>query len=678
MGMFCNHFYRWEMGNLGDWQSTVGWRLLVAATAFSACSGAIAASFDCGKARTSVEKSICANSSLSQLDDSMASMYKDAVARGGETVRNDQRIWFREREKCRDENCILIQYQERIATLGKFIFEYDRQQSPLTKKSDPISGTSDEKPLNDSKAVAWLERNQWFKESKVMREYALSLHERLVQQGADPKSDEYYVKIDRGMREKFPSYFSSESPTQPQAATLNTNDLFRDAVARVDRDDPKGAVAIMRPFAIKGDSRAQTLIGLLYVDSSMLDYVEAANWFQLAATQGDVTAQYQLGVLYYMGKGVPKDYVTSAKWFRLVAEQRENKEQAKAEQFLGLLYKYGLGVVQDYAQAVGWFRRAAAQGNVHAQFNLGLLYSEGKGVPRNDVRAYMWINLSAASGDADYVKERDQIAKRMALHQITEAQSLARNCKAENYQQCGEIIYVTTAPAISQSPSQLKEESPASRVSQGTGFFVSKDGYLITNEHVVESCQKIDAITVSGQRIPLRAIRVSKTDDLALLKSTGSVNLGATAAFRESAKISQGEAIVAYGFPLGGLLASAGNVTTGNVTALAGLRDDGRHVQISAPIQPGNSGGPLVDVNGLLVGVIVSKLDAIKVANVTSDIPQNVNFAIKASAVINIMDASSVKYEVKKPWQTMLQRGQSVETATNELKKYTVKVECIN
>ena len=666
------------MGNLDEWRSAVGWRLLVAATAFSVCSGAIAASFDCGKARTSVEKSICANPSLSQLDDSMASAYKDAVDRGGEKVRNDQRAWLTEREKCKDENCIRIQYQERTVALRKFTGEYDRQQRPLTKEPDRVRVTSDEKPLNDPKAVAWLERNPWFRKNQEMREYALSLHERLVQQGADPTSDEYYVKIDRGMREKFPSYFSSVSPAQPQAATLNTDDLFRDTVARVDWDDPKGAVALMRPLAIKGDSRAQTLIGLIYVDSRMLDYVEAAKWFQLAATQGNVTAQYQLGALYYSGEGVPKDYLTSVKWFRLAAVQEGSKDQARAQNFLGVMYENGEGVVQNYAQAVGWFRRAAAQGNIHAQFNLGLLYSEGKGVPRNDVRAYMWINLSAASGDADYVKERDQIAKRMAPHQITEAQSLARNCKAENYQQCGEIIYVTTAPAISQSPPPPKEESPASRVSQGTGFFVSKDGYLITNEHVVESCQKIDAITVSGQRIPLRTLRVSKTDDLALLKSTGSVNLGAIATFRESAKINQGEAIVAYGFPLGGLLASAGNVTTGNVTALAGLRDDGRHIQISAPIQPGNSGGPLVDANGLLVGVIVSKLDAIKVANVTSDIPQNVNFAIKASAVINIMDASSVKYEVKKPWQTMLQRGQSVETATNELKKYTVKVECIN
>ena len=538
--------------------------------------------------------------------------------------------------------------------------------------ADPVVADN-KRPLNIPKHMAWLERNPWFTKNQAMREFALSLHERLVQQGADPTSDEYYVKIDRGMREKFPSYFSSTASEQP-----NADDLFKDSLAAFKRGDLEAALSILRPLVIRGDSRAQNAFGLIYIDSRMLDYVEAAKWFRLAAAQGTARAQYELGYLYYSGRGVPQDYAAAAELFRLAAVQEGSKAQAGAQFFLGVMYENGEGVTQNYAQAVMWYRRAAAQGYPFAQLNLGLLYSEGKGVPRNDVRAYMWINLSAASNDADAVKARDQIAKRMAPHQITEAQSLGRNCKEVNYQQCGEIKYVATAPATSQPPPPSKEESPASRVSQGTGFFVSKDGYLITNEHVVESCQKIDAITVSGQRIPLRTIRVSKADDLALLKSTSNVNLGAIASFRESAKISQGEAIVAYGFPLAGLLASAGNVTTGNVTALAGLRDDGRHIQISAPIQPGNSGGPLVDSNGLLVGVIVSKLDAIKVANVTADIPQNINFAIKASAVINIMDANSVKYEVKKPWQTILQKSQSVETATNELKKYTVKVECIN
>jgi S1-C subfamily serine protease len=99
-----------------------------------------------------------------------------------------------------------------------------------------------------------------------------------------------------------------------------------------------------------------------------------------------------------------------------------------------------------------------------------------------------------------------------------------------------------------------------------------------------------------------------------------------------------------YGFPLTGALASGGNVTTGNITALAGLGDDSRFLQISAPVQPGNSGGPLLDRNGSVVGIVVSKLNALGVASVTGDIPQNINFAIKASVAKAFLDAQRVDH----------------------------------
>ncbi len=108
----------------------------------------------------------------------------------------------------------------------------------------------------------------------------------------------------------------------------------------------------------------------------------------------------------------------------------------------------------------------------------------------------------------------------------------------------------------------------------------------------------------------------------------------------------QGEDIVAYGFPLAGVLSSGGNVVTGNITALAGLGDDSRFLQISAPVQPGNSGGPLFDRNGNVVGVVVAKLNALKIASATGDIPQNVNFAIKASVATAFLDAQRMTVSV--------------------------------
>jgi len=222
-----------------------------------------------------------------------------------------------------------------------------------------------------------------------------------------------------------------------------------------------------------------------------------------------------------------------------------------------------------------------------------------------------------------------------------------------------------TSPPSGSSP----EKAPsANEAKSGTGFYVSDDGYLITNEHVVDSCNTLKVVGAAEERIPARLIRASKSDDLALLKTNTKPLV--TAIF-ESSRISQGATIVTYGYPLTGLLAATGNVSSGLVTALSGLDDNPRQMQISAPVQPGNSGGPLVDSKGAVVGVVVAKLNALAVARVTKDIPQNINFAIKASSVIDLLDANTVKYRVEASQTEM-----SVEALTELMKAYTVKIEC--
>jgi serine protease Do len=168
---------------------------------------------------------------------------------------------------------------------------------------------------------------------------------------------------------------------------------------------------------------------------------------------------------------------------------------------------------------------------------------------------------------------------------------------------------------------------------------VTRDGKAITNAHVVSGCRQI-SVTMEGQSNAAKILARDERNDLALLAT----DLHPTRAANWRLKVRQGEDIVVYGFPLTGALASGGNVTTGNVTALAGLADDSRFLQISAPVQPGNSGGPLLDRNGTVVGIIVSKLNALGVASITGDIPQNVNFAIKASVVTAFLDAQRVEH----------------------------------
>jgi len=126
------------------------------------------------------------------------------------------------------------------------------------------------------------------------------------------------------------------------------------------------------------------------------------------------------------------DYTTALKEFAALAEQGN----AYAQYNLGVMYDTGQGVPQDYKQAVKWYTKAAEQGKAEAQYNLGIKYAEGQGVPQDNVYAHMWFNLAAVDGSKDASKNRDIIAKRMTTADISKAQSLARECLKKNYKGC--------------------------------------------------------------------------------------------------------------------------------------------------------------------------------------------------------------------------------------------------
>jgi hypothetical protein len=107
------------------------------------------------------------------------------------------------------------------------------------------------------------------------------------------------------------------------------------------------------------------------------------------------------------------------------------------------------------------------------------------------------------------------------------------------------------------------------------------------------------------------------------------------------------------------------------VSALAGLRDDARYLQMTAPVQPGSSGGPLLDSGGNLVGVITSKLDALAMAKRTGDIPQNVNFAVKTEVLEAFLRTNKVAYDV-----AVTDRQLSVADVGDIAKDATVKIIC--
>ncbi len=160
------------------------------------------------------------------------------------------------------------------------------------------------------------------------------------------------------------------------------------------------------------------------------DYATAIRELRPLAEQGDAEAQYNLGVMYGNGQGVPQDYAEAVKWYRKAAKQGHAKAQPK----LGFMYRNGQGVPQDSAKALQWYRKAAEQGHAKAQYNLGWMYDKGKGVLQDYVQAHMWYNLAAfrllPGVYRNYAfKNRDIISERMTPAQISEAQKLAREWK---------------------------------------------------------------------------------------------------------------------------------------------------------------------------------------------------------------------------------------------------------
>ena len=177
--------------------------------------------------------------------------------------------------------------------------------------------------------------------------------------------------------------------------------------------------------------------------------------------------------------------------------------------------------------------------------------------------------------------------------------------------------------------------------SSGSGFAVS-DRQLMTNNHVVADCGRMVARNSRGQRVTARVEATDARRDLALL--TVQPGFAPPLRFRGDPPIRRGETIVTYGFPLSGLLSSGPTLTTGDVSALSGLRNNPNNFQISAPVQPGNSGGPLLDLQGHVVGVVVSKLNAARIAEMTGgDIPQNVNFAVKGTEALMFLRQHNVQ-----------------------------------
>jgi hypothetical protein len=214
-------------------------------------------------------------------------------------------------------------------------------------------------------------------------------------------------------------------------------------------------------------------------------------------------------------------------------------------------------------------------------------------------------------------------------------------------------IYTEKKKYIKPAPAKKKE------ITTGTGFYVNTNG-IITNNHVVDNCNKI-IVLQKGNAYPATLKFKDKANDLAFVTINNKSDTYLK--FRIGRGVRIGESIVAIGYPLGMLLGSNVKLTTGNISARTGLMNDTTKLQLTAPVQPGNSGGPLLDMYGDVVGVIYARLN--------DSSAQNVNLAIKSSIVKMFLDVHDIKY-----YEDLNRTEKKVVDIADEVKKGIVQIIC--
>ena len=245
---------------------------------------------------------------------------------------------------------------------------------------------------------------------------------------------------------------------------------------------------------------------------------------------------------------------------------------------------------------------------------------------------------------------------------------------------------------LPKNPSPKKSLQPKT-VSTGSGFFVSKLGHILTNEHVVRKCGSVTVGDNANKQVTASVLETDQRNDLALLRISSTKmasaetkslisklnvqKLGlklvplASGGLMRSDDIELGEKVLVAGFPYGELYSNTIKVTGGMVSAVKGMGDDSAQFQMDAAVQPGNSGGPIYDENGNIVGVVISQLDKRKVERVIGSLPENVNFGIKASTVRQFLTSAGLPTK----WSNRTKRKSTKELA-QIAKNQTVMVVC--
>jgi TPR repeat protein len=360
------------------------------------------------------------------------------------------------------------------------------------------------------------------------------------------------------------------------------------------------------------------------------------NYLIKRANYNDYISSFKLGWLYeyeavvykkrlveivdkHRQEAVDRNRINSAKWYLKSAELGYPESQLRIASW----YTIGHGVPKNAELSADWKLRAANQGYESAQFLIGTCYEQGEGVVESIVEAYKWYNLAAAQGNSVAKNYKERLERKMPLLLVAEAQRLSAAFKPRK--EIPNKAGGTTRPEVATSlPDAF-----------GSGFYVTSNGYLLTNQHVVDGARQV-FIYSGSKKLPARVVKTDAANDLALLKVSGTF---AALPVSSSRRVKLGQTVSTVGFPNPDLQGKSPKLTKGEISSLSGASDDPKYFQISVPLQPGNSGGPLVDGYGNVVGVVTAKLSTKAALATAGTLPENVNYAVKGTFVMGFLES---------------------------------------
>lgn len=175
-------------------------------------------------------------------------------------------------------------------------------------------------------------------------------------------------------------------------------------------------------------------------------------------------------------------------------------------------------------------------------------------------------------------------------------------------------------------------------VSGGTGFLFSSKDYVITNHHLVRGRSSIKITFLDGEVVDAKIVSVDKQNDIAFLKLSRSPKIPPSSLrIADSSTVKLGDKVFTIGYPASHLLGKSPKYSEGVINSIKGISDNPAYFQISVPIQPGNSGGPLFNERGEVIGITTSSLDSGLAKDSMGALPQNVNYAVKSLLIKNLM-----------------------------------------